>query len=32
MRTLQAMTAEQVAHMVMNKEDLFILDVRNTDN
>jgi len=32
MRTLQAMTAEQVGHMVMNKEDLFILDVRNTDN
>jgi len=29
MNTLQAMTAEQVAHLVMNREELFILDVRN---
>lgn len=32
MSSLQAMTAEQVAHIVMNKEDLFILDVRNSED
>ncbi|MBP1932800.1 MBL fold metallo-hydrolase [Ammoniphilus resinae] len=31
MNTLQAMSAEKVAHLVMNQEDLFILDVRNKD-
>jgi len=31
MNTLQAMTAEQVAHLVMNQEQFFILDVRNRD-
>lgn len=32
MSALQVMTAEQVAHIVLNKEELFILDVRNTED
>ncbi|MUG74038.1 MBL fold metallo-hydrolase [Paenibacillus validus] len=31
-RTLQAMTAKEVTQMLLNNEELFILDVRNTDD